>query len=155
MGQEVERKFVLPGRPSGLDQHPARRIEQGYLAIDPAGSEVRVRRKDDETTLTVKSGIGLVRAEEEIPIDERRFSLLWPLTAGRQVVKTRFLVPLDGGLTAEVDDYAGDLAGLFTGEVEFADEAAANAFDPPSWLGREVTGDKRYANRTLAVDGLP
>jgi adenylate cyclase len=155
MGQEVERKFVLAERPAGLDAHPARRIEQGYLAIDPAGAEVRVRRKDEQTTLTVKSGLGLVRAEEEIPIDERRFTLLWPLTEGRQVVKTRYLVALDSGRTAEVDDYAGDLAGLLTAEVEFPDEASARAFRPPAWLGREVTGDTRYANRTLAVDGLP
>lgn len=155
MSQEVERKFVLVERPAALDEHPAQRIEQGYLAIDPAGSEVRVRRADGETTLTVKSGVGLVRAEEEIAIDERRFTLLWPLTEGRRVIKTRFLVRLDGGQTAEVDDYGGDLAGLFTAEVEFPDEAAARAFDPPAWLGREVTGDTRYANRTLAVDGRP
>ena len=71
------------------------------------------------------------------------------------MVKTRYLVPLDNGLTAEVDDYEGALAGLLTAEVEFVDEAAAFAFDPPSWLGREVTNDARYANRTLAVDGMP
>ena len=54
MGLEVERKFVLAERPDGLDGHPARRIEQGYLAIDPAGAEVRVRRKDAKTLMTVK-----------------------------------------------------------------------------------------------------
>ena len=51
------------------------------------------------------------------------------------MVKTRYLVPLDGGLTAEVDDYEGALAGLLTAEVEFADEATAHAFDAPAWLG--------------------
>ena len=152
---EVERKFLLAGRPDGLEQHPAQRLEQGYLAIDPAGAEVRVRRKDDKTLMTIKSGIGLVRAEEEFAVDAERFARLWPLTEGRQVVKTRYLVPLSGGLTAEVDDYEGALAGLLTAEVEFIDEEAARAFEPPAWLGREVTDDKRYANRTLAVDGIP
>jgi CYTH domain-containing protein len=152
---EVERKFLLAERPDGLDDHPAQRLEQGYLAIDPAGSEVRVRRKDGKTLMTVKSGIGLVRAEEEFAVDPERFERLWPLTEGRQVVKTRYLVPLDGGLTAEVDDYEGALAGLLTAEVEFADVASAQAFQPPAWMGEDVTGDPRYVNRTLAVDGIP
>jgi len=152
---EIERKFVLAERPAGLGEHPSKRLEQGYLAIDPAGAEVRVRRKDAETLMTVKVGIGLVRAEEEFAIDVERFERLWPLTEGRQVVKTRYFVPLGDGLTAEVDDYEGALAGLLTAEVEFPDEATALAFAAPTWLGRDVTGDARYANRTLAVDGIP
>ena len=36
-GLEVERKFLLPAPPAGLDEHPSKRLEQGYLAIDPAG----------------------------------------------------------------------------------------------------------------------
>jgi CYTH domain-containing protein len=155
MGAEVERKFLLAERPEGLDGHPAQRLEQGYLAIDPAGAEVRVRRKDGKTLMTVKSGIGLVRAEEEFAVDPERFDRLWPLTEGRQVVKTRYLVPLGEGLTAEVDDYEGALAGLLTAEVEFADEASAHAFQAPAWMGQDVTGDPRYANRTLAVQGVP
>ena len=51
--------------------------------------------------------------------------------------------------------YEGELDGLVTAEVEFPDEATALAFGAPAWLGRDVTGDTRYANRTLAVDGIP
>lgn len=152
---EIERKFVLDERPPALDDHPHRRIEQGYVAIDPNGTEVRVRRKGDQTLQTVKAGAGLARVEVERPLDGDAFEALWPLTEGRRVVKTRYDVPLDGGLTAEVDVYDGPLAGLLTAEVEFADEAASEAFAPPGWLGREVTGDPRYANRELAVSGAP
>jgi adenylate cyclase len=152
---EIERKFLPAQRPPGLEDHPSRRIEQGYVAIDPAGSEVRARRKDGDMLLTIKGGSGLVRAEVEFAIDAARFDALWPLTEGRRIVKTRYLVPLDGGFTAEVDVYGGALAGLLSAEVEFDSEAASEAFTPPAWLGREVTGDKRYANRTLAVDGRP
>ena len=152
---EVERKYLLAGRPDGLETAPASRIEQGYLAIDPAGAEVRVRRRDEKTLMTIKSGIGLVRAEEEFAIDGERFERLWPLTEGRRVVKTRYLVPLEGGLTAEVDEYEGALEGLWTVEVEFADERAAHAFTAPAWMGEDVTDDKRYANRTLATQGRP
>jgi adenylate cyclase len=154
-GVEVERKFLLPAPPSGLDEHPRKHLAQGYLAIDPAGSEVRIRRKDDETLMTVKTGIGLIRGEEEFAIDRDRFERLWPLTEGRQVVKTRYFVPLADGLTAEVDVYDGELDGLVTGEVEFPDADTALAFAAPDWLGRDVTEDPRYANRTLAVEGIP
>lgn len=152
---EIERKFVLAGPPRGLEQHPHTRVEQGYVALDPNGTEVRVRRRGDDRTLTIKSGSGLSRTEEEASLEEPRFAALWPLTDGRRVVKTRYLVPLEDGLTAEVDVYEDALRGLMTAEVEFGSASAAEAFAPPEWLGTEVTGDKRYANRALAVSGLP
>ncbi len=152
---EIERKFVLGAPPPGLDAHERARIEQGYVAVDPNGSEVRVRRRGDARVLTIKSGSGLVRAEEEWPLEVERFEALWPLTDGRRVVKTRYLVPLADGLTAEVDVYEDALDGLVTAEVEFGSESESEAFAAPEWLGREVTGDARYANRALAVSGLP
>jgi adenylate cyclase len=152
---EIERKFVLASPPPGLGEHPHARIEQGYVALDPNGTEVRVRRKGDARTLTIKSGAGLKRTERESALDEAAFEDLWPLTEGRRVNKTRYDVPLPEGLKAEVDVYDGALEGLVTAEVEFGDEQQAGAFDPPDWLGDEVTGDKRYANRTLATDGAP
>jgi CYTH domain-containing protein len=152
---EIERKFVLAEPPPGLEQHPHTRVEQGYVALDPNGTEVRVRRRGDDRTLTIKSGSGLFRTEEEASLEGPRFDALWPLTDGRRVVKTRYLVPLEDGLTAEVDVYDDALRGLVTAEVEFDSEPASEAFAPPEWLGTEVTGDKRYANRALAVSGRP
>ena len=116
--------------------------------------EVRVRRRAGRSTLTVKRGQGLVRHEEEIAIGRERFDRLWPLTAGRLIEKARHLLPVDGA-TLELDVYGGDLAGLMVAEVEFDSVEASEAFVPPPWLGEEVTGDERYANRTLAVDGWP
>ncbi|MDA0180636.1 CYTH domain-containing protein [Solirubrobacter phytolaccae] len=150
---EIERKWVLDSPPSGFEEHRSQRFEQGYLAIDPAGAEVRVRRKDGaKSVMTVKTGSGLVRGEEEWEI--ANFDALWPLTAGRRVLKTRYFIPLDGE-TVELDVYEGELEGLLTAEIEFADEASAQAFVAPDWLGRDVTEDKRYGNRVLAVEGLP
>ena len=64
------------------------------------------------------------------------------------MVKTRYLVPLGGGLTAEVDVYEGELDGLLTAEVEFADEAAAHAFDRPR--GSAATSPTTRATPTAA-----
>ena len=154
-GVEIERKFLVDEPPGDLGQYPADRVEQGYLAVADDGVEVRLRRRGDRTLLTVKSGPGQVRVEEEMPIEARRFETLWPLTEGRRVVKTRYLVPIEPGLTAELDVYTGDLDGLLTAEVEFPSERASADFVPPAWLGREITGDERYANQSLAVRGPP
>ena len=153
-GVEIERKFVLPAAPPELDQVPGEPIRQGYVAIAEDGVEVRVRRRGDKTLLTVKSGPGEIRVEEEFPIDERRFEALWSLTEGRRLSKTRHLVPL-GDLTAEVDVYEDRLAGLVTAEVEFPSREASARFVAPEWLGREVTDDARYANQSLARRDRP
>ncbi len=153
-GTEIERKFLLPGVPDGLDAHPSERIEQGYLAVTDE-VEVRVRRRGERTFLTVKSIGAGTRVEEELAIDERRFASLWPLTEGRRVVKVRTAIPAGDGLTIELDVYADALAGLVVAEVEFPSEEAAAAWQPPEWLGEDVTDDARFKNRTLALSGLP
>jgi CYTH domain-containing protein len=152
-GVEIERKFLVARRPDPLPEGQA--IEQGYLAVAPDGTEVRIRRRAGRSTLTVKSGPAHVRVEEEIEIDDRRFEALWALTEGRRIAKVRHLVPLGDDLTAEVDVYADALAGLLVAEVEFASERASRDFAPPDWLGTEVTGDARYANQSLALQGAP
>ena len=152
-GVEIERKFVVDELPADLGEGDA--IEQGYLVIGDDGVEVRIRRRAGEETLTVKSGPGMVRTEEEFAIEARRFDALWPLTDGRRVTKTRHLIPVDPDLTAELDVYTGDLDGLVTAEIEFASVEESEAFSPPPWLGREVTGDRRFAVQSLALHGRP
>ena len=152
---EIERKFLVDAPPADLERHPSSAIEQGYLAIEPGGVEVRVRRRDGKAVLTAKAGTGRTRAEEEVAIDAEAFERLWPLTEGRRIEKVRHLIPADGGLTIELDVYRGDLAGLVVAEVEFPDEATADGFAPPAWFGLDVTDDERYKNHRLAVDGRP
>jgi len=153
MPLEVERKFLLPGAPDWLQEHPSNRIEQGYLAAED-GDEVRLRRRGEQPKLTVKRGQGEVREEAEVDLSPEQFDELWPLTESMRLTKTRYLVPLDD-LEVEVDTFEGDLEGLVTAEIEFESRAAADRFEPPSWLGEEVTGDERYANQSLVRSGLP
>jgi CYTH domain-containing protein len=152
---EIERKFLIADPPD-LGDTEGDPIEQGYLALvdDEGGAEVRLRRKAGRHLLTVKAGRGRSRAEEEIELDSHAFERLWPLTEGRRVTKTRYRLPC-GARQIELDLYSGDLAGLAVAEVEFPDEGAADAFEPPPWFGDEVTGDHQYLNETLATRGRP
>ncbi|MGI8803764.1 MAG: CYTH domain-containing protein [Solirubrobacteraceae bacterium] len=153
-GSEIERKFLVVAAPGDLADHHHESIEQGYIAVE-GPVEVRLRRRGGRALLTVKAGAGRIRVEEEFEIDDRRFESLWPSSDGRRITKTRYELPGDGGLTIEVDVYTGALDGLVVAEVEFDSEKAADAFEPPDWLGREITDDLRYANRALAVNGAP
>lgn len=158
MPAEIERKLLVGTPPPDLQDGTwsASRLEQGYLAVTD-DVEVRVRRVDgDAARLTVKSAPGLSRVEEELDLDPEAFKRLWPLTEGRRVVKTRWTrADGDDGLFLELDVYEGSLTGLITLEVEFDDEDAATAWSPPPWAGREVTGEKAYANQSLALYGVP
>jgi adenylate cyclase len=150
-GREIERKFLVDGDvPLDLDDYPSESISQGYIAIDPDGTEVRLRAKGGKRTLTVKSGPARTRVEEEIEVDPRCFESLWPLTEGRRIEKRRFVIPAGGDREIELDVYGGALSGLITAEVEFPSERDADEFQPPAWLGTDVTGDARYSNQSLA-----
>lgn len=152
--KEIERKFLLTKMPQ-IALQSTTSIRQGYISKSYDSIEVRLRQKGDAFFMTFKRGGGLVRDEAEIRIDEADFNQLWPLTQGRQVEKQRSKAILENGLTAEIDQFSGDLAGLLLCEVEFGDEAQAGAFVPPRWFGADVTLDSRYKNKSLAEKGVP
>jgi CYTH domain-containing protein len=156
---EIERKFLLSEVPPTMRFARREPIRQGYLALD-GDTEVRLRITPKGALMTIKAGRGGVRVEEEIPLQARQAEALWELTEGRRVQKSRRRVRLAGPaegpeLHVEVDEYAGALDGLVVAEVEFPDEATARGFEPPAWFGRELSDDWRYANRSLASDGMP
>jgi len=151
---EVERKFLVPDKPGFLKDCDRKRIRQGYLAVGRHGTEVRVRQEGKQYFLTIKSGQGKARVEEELRISRKRFDSLWPLTRGRRVRKVRYFVSYQDR-TIEVDVYRRKLKGLVIAEVEFADTKSARAFEPPEWVGREVTDDEHFHNQSLALNGMP
>lgn len=147
MGLEIERRFLVLGEGWRAAATGGHRLDQGYLARED-GVTVRVRIAGDAAKLTVKGPGGLVRPEFEypVPVDDAA-AMLSALCAGRRLSKTRHRVP-HGGLTWEVDVFEGPLAGLVIAEVELPD--AGHVLGLPSWAGREVTDDRRYANAVLA-----
>jgi adenylate cyclase len=48
----------------------------------------------------------------------------------------------------EVDVFEGDHTGLVIAEVELS--SSEEHVDLPHWIGKEVTGDSRYYNSSLA-----
>ena len=147
--REIERKFLVKRLPADLKKHRSRRIEQGYLAVNPDGTQARLRRAGAAWSLTVKRGRGVARHEWEIQLSQSQFQTLWPATKGRRLRKTRYDVPF-GKFTIEVDVYEATNQGLIVAEVEFENGDHCRRFQPPDWLGREVSGQTRYSNIQLA-----
>ena len=152
MGQEIERKFLVNGEGWRDEPGEERRIVQGYIAIGDM-AQVRVRIIDGTSALlTVKDrGTGVERQEYEyaIPADDARAML--KLRTGNLIEKTRKKI-WRGDLVWEVDCFSGGLAGLVLAEVEL--KGADDQMPLPDWVGREVTGDPKYYNVTLALSGL-
>ncbi|MGE0059553.1 MAG: adenylate cyclase [Dehalococcoidia bacterium] len=151
---EIERRFLVEAPPEDAASYPHAELLQGYVSFyfeSADGTEVRLRSEGSSFVETLKRGSGGVRWESEREIDRAEFEARWPQVGDRFVSKTRYRLP--GGI--ELDVFHGRFEGLACAEVEFPDEAASRAFEPPPWFGREITDDVRYTHTNLIVDGLP
>ena len=147
--REIERKFLIKRLPVKILRSRHFPIAQGYLANEPGGRHVRLRKKAKTASLTFKVGRGTSREEREIRLSPKQFAMLWPATRGRRLRKTRYEIPWKNR-KIEVDIYHGRNHGLVVAEVEFPNHASRRRFKPPRWFGREITGEKRYSNVRLA-----
>ena len=180
MGLEIERKFLVAGEykpfavshsritqgylssASGRTVRVRIRGDRGYLTIKGpsdgivlAGTGIAPEASFSGTTpfppkagpLMPRSGFTRFEWEKEISVEEAE--ALMALCEPGVIDKTRWLVPAgDGVHTWEVDEFHGDNDGLVVAEIELRSED--DEFEKPSWLGEEVTGDRRYYNSMLA-----
>ena len=150
MAQEIERKFLVSGD-FKKESYGSVRISQGYLSSVPQ-RVVRVRVKGEKGYITIKgaadeTGVSRFEWEKEISLQDAQ-SLLQLAEPGI-IDKTRYLIKnTDGKHIWEVDEFHGENNGLVMAEIELSSEN--ELFDRPNWLGKEVTGDKRYYNSFIA-----
>ncbi|MFZ0789270.1 MAG: CYTH domain-containing protein [Chromatiaceae bacterium] len=148
MAIEIERKYLVKNDSWRSGVESEHRIMQGYLASDPRIT-VRVRVMGDAAFLTIKgptSGIGRSEYEYPIPVADGE-AMLRELAVSGLVEKTRYRVRC-GAHVWDLDVFAGENAGLVMAEVEL--ESEDESFELPDWAGKEVTGDARYYNASLA-----
>lgn len=148
MSFEIERKFLVTGDYKSLAYNETR-IRQGYINSGIGGRTVRVRTRGDKGYLTIKGPSldgGLSRYEFETEIALHDALDLMKLCEPGIIDKTRYLVQV-GRHTFEVDEFYGENEGLVVAEVELS--CADEAFERPVFLGREVTGDRKYYNSHL------
>ena len=148
MALEIERKFLVLDDSYKHEAFSKSHIQQGYICSE-RGRTVRIRIRNDRAYITIKGpslngGLSRYEFEQEIPLDDAR--KLLTLCDPGIIDKTRWLVKA-GNHTFEVDEFHGDNDGLVVAEVELS--AEDEAFEKPHFIGKEVTGDRRYYNSQL------
>ena len=93
----------------------------------------------------------MAREEYNLPLTEEAFYHLLPKADGIIIEKTRYLIPIDDNLTAELDIFEGAHKSLIIVEVEFSSIEEANSFVPPDWFGEDVTNSILYHNSYLST----
>ena len=147
-GLEIERKFLVKDDSYRQLAYSSSRILQGYICSGH-GRTVRVRLRGDCGYLTIKGPSmdgGLSRYEFEKEITTEEAEQLFRLCEPGVIDKTRYLVK-SGQHTFEVDEFYGDNEGLVMAEVEL--RSADEPFEKPDFIGKEVTGDRRFYNSHL------
>ena len=146
---EIERKFLIKSLNFKNLAVQINEISQGYLNSH-SDRTVRIRLKNDKGYITIKgksndSGTSRFEWEKEIPITEAQ--QLLRLCESGIIDKIRYRVKL-GNHTYEIDEFQGAYKGLTIIEIELS--TPDEVFEKPEWLGKEVTGDKRFYNSYLS-----
>lgn len=148
MSLEIERKFLVKNDDFKKEAHQKKRIQQGYLNTDKSRT-VRIRIADEKAFITIKgkSNVsGTTRFEWEKEINKKEAEQLLALCERPIIDKTRFFVKA-GHHIFEIDEFYGDNQDLIVAEIELNSEN--ESFQKPLWLGKEVTGNKKYYNSSL------
>lgn len=146
---ELERRWLVTEPPPGwTSQAPHRRVEDRYLE----GTHLRLRRLTSVPggevvhklgqKLALEGQGGTHRQMTTLYLRAEEYRLLEQLPADR-LCKRRYA--WDGVSLDLFDD------GLMLAEKEFEDEVAMKAFEPPRWVGREVTEEPAYTGGELAA----
>jgi CYTH domain-containing protein len=150
---EFERRWLVANMssvPGPLGD--ARLIEDRYIA----GTRLRLRRVTDaQGGVTTKLGkkypaeAGGFEWIVNVYLDAAEYALLVGLPA-RRSLKRRYSME-----SGSLDVYVQPQADLWIFEAERATEAQIRAYQPPQFVGREITGDPHLTGFAIASSGSP
>ena len=148
---EIERKYLISSLDFKKVAFTQNHIAQGYLNSNPERT-VRIRIKGKKGYLTIKgigseSGASRLEWEQEIPLEEA--VQLLEICENGVIEKTRYEVK-SGKHIIEIDEFHGENKGLYIAEIELENEN--ESIEKPMWLGKEVTGEKRYYNSYISLN---
>ena len=148
MGKEIEHKYLV--RNESFKQMCSETIDmaQGYLSRQK-GRTVRVRIAGNQGFITIKGpNDNATRDEFEYSIPFADAQALLKMCPPPVISKTRHIVYHEGNKW-EIDVFHGDLEGLVTAEIELP--APDHKYALPDFVGRDVTGDRRFYNSCLTT----
>ena len=149
MSIEIERKFLVDSFDFRKESFQKIAIKQGFLNSNKC-RVVRIRIVDHIGYITVKGKSfdkGTSRFEWEKEISKPEAEKLLLLCETEPIEKNRYLIK-SGNHTIEIDEFLGNNKGLCIAEIELKDKD--EVYNKPQWLGKEVTGKKKYYNTKLS-----
>ncbi|MCP3989271.1 MAG: hypothetical protein GY724_09370 [Actinomycetia bacterium] len=150
---EYERRFLLGQIPPGATN--PRPIVDHYVdgtrlrlraVTDPAAGRVQ-RKLGHKHRLMVDDPTAIMHTT--MYLDDNEFAVLSSLP-GRRLVKTRWAVGLDGNQQGSVNVFGQDLLGLIILEVDVGRPDRLETFQPPPWVGPEVSHFEAFTGGDLA-----
>lgn len=154
---EIEKKFKVKELPKELDKYQKIEIEQSYLN-NGCKPTLRIRKyNENECILSYKSRKKQYRDdlsvcdEIELPLSKQAYEHLKTKIDGRVIYKTRYIIPLEDGLKVQIDRFKYFFDGVCWAEIEFENEEQVNTYQIPSWLGEDISNQKRVKNRYMAI----
>ncbi|HKJ64515.1 MAG TPA: CYTH domain-containing protein [Desulfopila sp.] len=148
MGLEIERKFTVVGD-IWKEGATSELYVQGYLPSN-GSSTLRIRQAGERAWITIKGRRdNLSRLEFEYPIPPADALLMLEKLCLTPLIRKRRYRTEYQGFVWEIDEFQGENDGLVIAEIELQSEN--QAFIRPPWLGREVSGDRRYYNASLST----
>lgn len=151
---EIEKKYKVIRLPKGFPNYPHKEIEQSYL--NNGGQPIRLRRfeQNGEVTCVFSKKVrasDISCTEYNIPIPQEVYESLKEAKEGRTIRKTRYIIPLDGGLKAELDVFHDFFEGLRYAEIEYPSEESAHSYKTPDWLEEFWQSADILSNYYMAV----
>ena len=157
-GIEIEKKYRVMELPKDIEMYKKIEIEQAYLN-QGCKPTLRLRKyNDDEYILSYKARKKeycenlSVCDEIELPLSKEAYEHLKNKIDGRIIYKTRYVIPIDNGLKVEIDRFKDFFDGVCFAEIEFKSIEQANSFEVPTWLGEDISNQKRVKNGYMAIE---
>ena len=146
---EIERKFLIKDNSWIRDISEVLHIRQGYLMEDASKKSLRIRKSNNDYTMTFKMPVISFYTHTDIEIEKsitkEEFDLLFN-ECEFKLAKIRHIVYHDGRKW-EIDMFTDKI--LPNGDVYMC-EIELNSEDDkitlPSWVGEEVTHNRKYKN---------
>lgn len=146
MNKEIERKFLISVETFKelAKKNPPMMLDQGYYVLKK-GFHTRVRIVNNkEASITTKTGSGMVRTEYEQSLDLDHAQIIF--SECQKVLRKQRIKFEYHGKTWDIDFFIDH--NIAVAEVELTSED--EHFAIPSWVIKEVTGDKKYSNIALS-----
>ncbi len=147
MALEIERKFIMNTFPNQLRCLGEVHLEQGYISIEP---EIRIHKATDiqngmtQYRLTVKGDGDLSRTEIKTEVDRNFYNEIVEFI-GKPMIQKRYKRYQLGEHILEVSQVdPGTPWEFYYGEIEFSSEEEAKGYQPPEFLGQDVTQKADY-----------